>query len=535
MLWIAQFAANTGTWGQTVGAQWLMGDLGGGAFAVALVQTATTLPVFLLVVPAGALGDILDRRHLLLTAHGVMVATTGALAVLTAADLMSPALLLGLTAVLGAAAALSMPSFQAIQPELVPTEKIPDAALLNGANLNVARAVGPALGGFLIGAVGPEATFALNAVCFLLVFAALFVWERVPDERPLGTEHIRGAIVAGIRYIRSAPAFATVLARSILFVFFASSLWTLLPVVARGPLDLGASGYGILLGSVGAGAVAGAFVIPAVRGQLKSNEVVAIGSVAYAAALAVLGLSESLPIVLAALAVAGLAWIGVQSSLSASAQILLPNWTRARALAFFTFTFMGGQAIGSLVWGVIAGVASLEAAFLVAAVGQLLGPIVASRWLALYPAGDVRPARHWPQPNLAFEIEPDEGPVLIEAEWRIDPGQRQAFVETMRPVGRSRRRTGARLWGLFQDTGDPSVFVETFTTDTWEEHLRQHEERGTIWDLELETRARRFLVEGEEPRVRHLLWADREEAAKPRLRDRALQEAAEPAPPRRDR
>src|SRR3954468_16941770 len=246
-LWIAQFVANTGTWAQTVGAQWLMGDLGGSALQIALVQTAATLPGFHLVVPAGALGDIPDRRRLMLLSQTSMLLSAAALAVLTAAGGVTPNRLLALTALLATGQALAAPCFQAVQPELVPREELPQAALLNGANANVARAVGPAVGGLLIAAAGPAAAFALNAVSFLGVLAVLYRWPRPRTRGALGAEPIGQAIRAGMRYVRSAPAFGGLLARSALFMISASGLWALLPAVARGPLHLGDNGYGGLL------------------------------------------------------------------------------------------------------------------------------------------------------------------------------------------------------------------------------------------------------------------------------------------------
>ena len=332
-LYLAQFASNAGTWMQVVGAQWLMGDLGGGPFAVALVQTATTLPIFLLVLPAGALGDVLDRRRVLLAAQAGMLAATGLLAALTAADLVTPGLLLALVFLVGVGQALTVPSWQATVPELVDRPEIPQAAALNGVNFNLARAVGPAVGGLLIAAAGPEAVFALNSVSFLGTLAVLGAWRRPPRQRALAAEHIWEAVSAGGRFVRSAPTLRIVLVRSALFMAFASALWALLPVVARGPLGLGPGGYGLLLGSVGVGAVAGAFVLPSLRARLALNTLVALAGALYAAALLVIGLLETLPAVVGALVAAGLAWIAVLSSLNASAQTLLPDWARARGLA----------------------------------------------------------------------------------------------------------------------------------------------------------------------------------------------------------
>lgn len=505
-LWIAQFASNTGTWAQTVGAQWLMGDLGGGPLLVALVQTATSLPIFLLVLPAGALGDILDRRRLLLTAQGAMLAATGALAILTAADAMTPWLLLGLIGLVGAGQALALPSYQAIQPELVPRAQLPEAALLNGANFNVARALGPAIGGVLIASVGPAATFALNAVSFVGVLAVVGLWRRPADQRALGAEHVRSALVAGARYVASAPRFKRILGRSALFVLPASALWALLPVLARGPLELGSGGYGLLLASVGLGAVAGAVVLPRVRARIGPSRLVAVAATTFTAAMLVVGLSGSVAAAVPALVLAGLGWVGVLSTLNASAQQLLPDWTRARSLAFYTLVFMGGQALGSVLWGVVADGAGLDAAW-IAAGTMLLAGVGLGLWRM--PLGgrlpDVAPARIWADPEGAADAPPQSGPVLVTAEWHVAPAQREAFLAAMEPVGRARRRTGAQRWGLFQDLADPELYVETFTVATWEEHLRQHVERGTEGDRTHEERARALTVGQEGPRVRHLL------------------------------
>jgi MFS family permease len=507
-LWIAQFASNTGTWTQTVGAQWLMGDLGGGALQVALVQTAQTLPVFALVLPAGALGDIFDRRRLLLAGQALMFSGAGGLAVLTAADAMTRSLLLALIALMGVGQALSVSSFQAIQPELVHRDEIPQAAMLNGATANVARAVGPALGGLLIAALGPAATFALNAVSFFGVMIVLGRWRRPPDKRPLGAEHVRSAIRAGARYVRSAPEFATVLGRSLVFMVFASGLWALLPLVARGPLHLAAGGYGVLLACLGGGAAAGAFAVPRMGRHVSGNVLVAGATLVYAAGMLIIALVHSVPLVMITLPLVGVAWIGVQSTLNVAAQMLLPDWSRARALAYFQLVFMGSQAFGALLWGGVAGAAGLRTAFIVPAAGLVGTVLLSIRGLALHHGElDLRAAQHWPEPALHRDPPPDAGPVLVTVEWRIEPGKELAFVGAMQPVGQSRKRSGATLWGLFQDAEAPSVFLETFTVATWHEHLRQHLERGTMLDQELERRAWDYLQDGEEPRIRHLLWS----------------------------
>ncbi|MEV0676482.1 MFS transporter [Actinosynnema sp. NPDC050436] len=511
-LWLAQFASNIGTWAQTVGAQWLMGDLGGGALEVALVQAATTVPVFLLVVPSGAVGDILDRRHVLIGGQSLMLAGAAGLALLTAAGGATPASLLALIALMGVGQALAMPSFQAIQPELVPREEIPRAALLNGVNMNVGRAIGPALGGVLIAAAGPEAAFAFNTVSFLGVLLVLWRWRRPSDHRPLGAEHVTTAVRTGARYVRSAPLFRRVLVRSVLFVVFGSALWALLPALARGPLGLGAGGYGVLLGSVGVGAIGGAFVVPRLLRRTGKNLLITLATCAYAAALALAALTSSPLVAVPAMLVAGAGWIAVLSTLNATAQVLLPAWTRARALAYYQLVFMGGQAVGALVWGTVADVLGVRGALVVPAVAMVLVVAVAARALPLTERQlDTSPAGLWDAPPQLPDVE--RGPVLVTVRWRVDEPDAAAFVEAMSKVGRSRRRTGATLWGLFRDLEEPDTYLETFTVATWREHLRQHLERGTGTDVEVEEAAR-ALASGP-PEVRHLLWADAPATASP--------------------
>src|SRR4051795_6254871 len=507
-MFIAQFAANTGTWAQTVGAQWLMGDLGGSTLQIALVQTAATLPVFLLVIPAGALGDVVDRRRLLLVSPTLMMLSAAALAAATAAHAVTPNRLLALTALLAVGQALAAPCFQAIQPELVAREEVPQAALLNGANANVARAVGPAIGGLLIAAAGPAAAFALNSLSFLWVLAVLYRWPRPPTVRVLGAEPIGQAIRAGMRYVRSAPAFGSLLARSALFMISASGLWALLPAVARGPLHLGANGYGGLLAAVGLGPLIGTAVLPPLRASWGAGRLVTGATLLYAAAVAVVGVHPSLAVVVAALVLAGLSWVAVQSTMGATAQLLLPTWARARALAYYQLVFMGGQALGALAWGVVADAYGLSAAFLIPAGGLVLVALLGTLLGSLRSDYDVRhSALPWPEPPPSMTWTPEAGPVLVTLEWRVRGPDVPEFLVVVRRLGRARRRTGAALWGVFQDADDPERFLETFTVGSWHEHLRQHLERGTVADAELEERARAYVLPGTSPVVRHLVWA----------------------------
>ena len=364
-LWIAQFASNVGTWMQTVGAQWLLVDRS--PLLVSLVQTASTLPIVLLALPAGAWADLADRRRLLLGAQVAMFVAAAALAAATFLGAVSPALILALTFALGCGNAVASPAWQAIQPDLVDRGLLPQAAALNGLNMNVARAVGPAIGGFVVAAVGAGWVFALNAVSFIGIAAVVAGW-RPPERGDTGPrERLGEALRAGGRYVRHALIVRRLLYRAILFIPAASAVWALLPVVAARNLRLGSAGYGLMLGMVGIGAVAGAVVMPRLRAKVGSARLVSGAMVVTAAAMVVVGTAGSAVLAAVALLPVGGAWIAVMSSLNSGLQLALPNWVRARGLAYYLVVFQGAQAVGAVVWGAVADATSVTTALLVAA------------------------------------------------------------------------------------------------------------------------------------------------------------------------
>jgi MFS family permease len=316
-----------------------------------------------------------------------------------------------------------------------------------------------------------------------------------------------GAIRAGVRYLRFAPAVRGVLVRCGLFVIFASALWALLPVLARRDLGLGALGYGVLLGSLGLGAVVGVPILPPIRVRLSTDRLVALGSLLYAAGMALLGILGSVPLLCASLFAAGIAWIGVMPAFNAATQRAAADWVRARMLAVYVLMFMGGLAVGSAVWGAIASRAGVRPTLVAAAIGMVLTLLAAGRWpLALGEAIDVTPSGHQRDPVVVGTLEQDEGPVLVTVEYRIRPEDVDAFVAAMQDVAEFRRRDGAMTWGLYRDTADPTRLVETFVAESWGEHLRQHA-RATVGDRETEARARAFHQGDGPPAVAHLIYA----------------------------
>lgn len=505
-LWLAQVVSNVGTWMQTVAAQWLIVTVSGSAALVGLVQTASTLPVVLLAALAGVLADVLDRRQVLVVVQLAMVVVAAALAVLTFASVTDPVVLLGFTFVLGCGAAFVAPAWQAIQPELVPRAQLPQVSALGAVNMNLARAVGPALGGVLVAAAGAGWVFALNAASFLVVAGAVWSWRREARVDPAGRERLSAALRSGARYVRHAPSMRRVLLCSVLFVPAASALWALLPVVADEGLGLSANGYGILLAALGVGAIAGTVVLPYVRVRMRLRWLLAASFVLYAGVLAVLAFTSSFAVTIGVLTLAGAAWVAVLSTLNATAQTVLAAWVRARALSYYLVVFFGGQAIGGLVWGVVAEGTTTSTALLAAAVLVAGGALVGMRFPLLDPAHiDPTPSAHWEQIAGSQLVDPEAGPVLVIIEYQVRPGDEEAFTEAMEKVSRAKRRTGAQRWALYHDPAAPERYVELFTVATWGEHERQHSGRLTVTDRRNEERAMSFLTAP--PTVRHLISA----------------------------
>ena len=502
-LWIAQATSFLGTWMQTVGAQWFLTERSASATEVAAVQTATSLPVLLLALPSGVLADLVDRRRVLIGSTVAAMLVAVALTGLTAADRLSSAGLLGLTALLGVTSALTIPAWQATQPELVPRAELPAAAALNGISMNIARAIGPAAGGLIVAAGGPAWVFGLNAVSFLAVAGVVAGRLRPADPVRREAERLGAAMRAGLSYVRFAPVLRRILLRAGLWALPATALWALLPVVAADRLRLGSGGYGLLLGSLGLGAIGGALLLGRVDLRRRPNRLIGGCSLLYAAAMVVLALTRWPVLAFVVLLAAGACWLAVLSTLNALAQLVLPRWVRARALATYTVVFFGGQAVGGVLWGAVADLTSVPAALLAAAVVLALTGVTVVR-LGLHDVShlDPSPSTHWPEPQLALDPDPDAGPVLVLSEWTVSPERAGDFVAAMSRVARVRQRTGGRQWSLFQDGARPDRFVESYLVPSWAEHLRQHEERLTVTDARNEAAARKLA--SAPPTVSHL-------------------------------
>ena len=488
-----------------VGESWLMTSLTLSPMLVALVETAGNLPVVLAALPAGALADIVDRRRLLIVMQiwmSIIAAAMGAMALM---HLMTPRRLLSLTFLLGIGSAVSNPAWQAITPELVAPEDLPAALSLSGVAINIARAIGPAIGGFIVAASGPWAVFFLNAGCFLSVFLVVYFWRPAPRTSKLPPEEFISAMRAGIRYLRHSPELQAVFIRCGAFIVCASALWALLPQQARRGLGLSSFGYGVLLGCLGFGAILGAWFLPRVRERFSANQLIAGGTTLFMLTSIALAYVHSFALLSVVLALGGIAWISVLSSLNVSAQTTTPSWVRARVMAIYLLVFTGGLAAGSAVWGFVAARLGLSNALSLSAIGLIISLL--GTWRFHLPSKktlSLAPSMHWPEPVMLIETSAAEGPAITSVEYRIDPATSEEFLQAMKEMKRIRLRDGAIRWNVLRDSADPERYLEVFVTESWGEHLRQHE-RVTSSDREVEERVEALHLGPNPPKITHLI------------------------------
>jgi MFS family permease len=508
VLWTATVIANIGTWMYNAASGWLMTSLNPDPFVVSMVQVATTLPMFLFAVPAGALADIVDRRKFLIGAEVLTTAVSAVFAAIVALQLANPFNLLLFTFLIGAAGAITAPAWQSIVPQLVPKQDLQPAIAVNSVGFNISRAVGPALGGLIVAWIGIAAPFWLNAASNFGIVGALLWWHapKASTSR-LPVERFGSAIRTGFRHARNNPHLRATLIRGAAFFLFASAYWALLPLVARTQVAGGPQLYGFLLGAIGAGAVGAAFILPWLKTKLGPDRTVAMGTLGTAMALLLFAFARDAATALAACLIAGASWIAVLASVNVSAQVALPEWVRGRGLAIFITTFFGTLTAGSAIWGKVAGMAGLPLAHILAAVGALIAIPLTWRWKLQTGARlDLTPSLHWPTPIVAGEIEHDRGPVLVTIEYKIDAKDREPFLAALERVAQERRRDGAYAWGVFEDTAEQGRILETFLVESWLEHLRQHE-RVTNADRILQETVGRFQTEGT-PKITHFVAAE---------------------------
>lgn len=504
VLWTATVIGNTGTFMRDVASGWLVTDLSPSPAMVALIQAAATLPAFLLAIPAGVLADIVDRRRFLIFSQMFLLTVGATLLVLTATGRINIGYLAALTFLGGVGAALAMPAWQAVVPGLVPREQVRAAIALNSMGTNVARAIGPAMGGLLLAAFGAAAAYGADVMSYFVILAALLWWRAPKSAENELSEHFAGAFRSGLRYLRADRELHVVLARAVGFFLFASCLWGLLPLVARQLLGGTADFYGLLLGAIGLGAIVGAFCLPWLRQRLGADRLLLAASLGAAVVLFGLGFAPVKALAVVLLLVFGVFWITAVTTMNSAAQTVLPNWVRGRGLAVYLMAFNGAMTAGSLAWGLVAQGFGLEVALWLGGLGLAVASM-AFRRLRLPPGdADLTPSNFWPEPLLAAPVTNDRGPVMVQVEYVVDPVRRQEFGKAIERLSHMRRRDGAYLWGVYEDAAEPGRIVEWFLVESWVEHLRQHR-RVSVAGADLQREVIAFHQGTTPPRVSHLL------------------------------
>jgi MFS family permease len=505
-LLVADIVSDVGTFMQSVGAGWLMISLHSSPIYVALIQTASALPFFIFALPAGAIGDIVDRRKLILYTETWMFAVALVVAALTLGGWITPILLLILTFALSAGDAFETPTWRAVLPEVVPKEDLQAASALNGIEFNFARAVGPGLAGFIVAAAGVGTAFLLNAASFIGVIWVIARWKRPVPKRTAPPETLMGGAIAGIRYVRYSPVIRGLMLRSGFVVFFTTALTALLPLIARNVKNSPVT-YGILLGCFGLGAVLGAVLMQRARARWPAATVASAGIAIYGLATLAASTLRFLPWLCAAMFMAGAAWIMFISLVNVLILNHTPDWVRARVLSVSTLVIQGAVAAGGAVWGTVAARFGIRTALLAAGAGTVATTVTVMFLRLPHATVDLTAWNHWPVPELDSDILPDgyeSGPALVTVEYEVDSNNVEGFMKAVRRFGRVRRRDGAKQWGIFRDLENPERYLETFIVSSWGEHLRQHE-RMTHDDRELEESVERY-IRGN-PTVRHLVSA----------------------------
>ena len=496
LLWSTWLVANICMWMNDVAAAWLMTSMTTTPLWVALVQSASTLPVFLLGLPSGALADILDRRRYFIMTQFWVAGVATLLCIVVVADVMTPLLLLLLTFANGIGLAMRWPVFSAVMPELVPRHHLPAALALNGVAMNASRIIGPLVAGALIASAGTAWVFVLNAV--LSIFSAFVImrWRRQHVPSPLGRERLLSAMRVGLQFARQSLPLRAVLLRVALFFLHSTAVLALLPLLARG-LDGGDAGtFTLLLAAMGAGAIVSAAFLPRLRQMMTRDELVLRTTWLQALATAAMAFAPNVYVAVPAMLLNGMVWIVCANSLSVSAQMALPDWVRARGMSIYQMAIMGSSALGAALWGQIATVSNVSTALLAAALSSSICMLLAQHWVRDPGISeDMTLSREFKTPTV--HAPPGVGQMVVTIEYLIDPARADAFRALMHESRRSRLRQGALEWELLRDIHQPGRFIEQIVDESWTEHLRRFD-RVTASDVALRERKLAFHI-GEGP------------------------------------
>jgi len=506
-IWLASVLSNSGILIQGVGAAWAMAQMATSADKVALVQTALLLPVMLVSMPAGALADMYDRRTVALVSLGISLASATLLTALTWAGWATPNVLLLLCFAVGTGMALMGPAWQSSVSEQVPAAALPSAIALNGISYNIARSVGPAIGGIVVATAGPAAAFGLNALLYAPLMIALFLWKRVAEPSRLPPEKLGRAIVSGRRYLVNSPSLKILLTRSLLTGFIGGAITALMPLVARDVLHGGAGTYGLLLSAFGIGAVIGALLVNEMRRRMNAELSLRTCGILMAFAIAGVAGSPWTALTAAALVIAGATWMMMWAFLNIGVQLSAPRWVAGRALAAYQAAASGGIAIGSWGWGQLTNHTSIQTALFVSAC-TMFASVFIGVWLRM-PEVDKRDdeAEILEHPTAAYPLKHHSGPIVVEIEYRITPENEPSFQAIMHEIRLFRQRNGADDWSLACDIADPEVWTERFQCPTWLDYLRQRN-RATRADRAFDRKAIALHIGPEPVRVRRRLVRD---------------------------
>ena len=485
MLWIATLASNFGGLVQSVGAAWMMTSFSTSERMVALVQTSITLPIMIFSLAAGVFADNFDRRRIMLGAQSFMLLVSLGLAVLAYEGLLTPWLLLSFTFLIGCGTALHNPSWQASVGDIVSRAELPSAVSLNSMGFNMMRSVGPAAGGAIVAVAGAAAAFAVNALSYVAIIAALFNWRPSLPSRRLPREPFGSAFSAGLRYVAMSPNLLRVIFRGFLFGTSAVALQALLPLVVRDHLRGNAIGYGVLLGCFGFGAVLGALSNAWLRARMRNELITRLGFLGFAASALVLAVSADFVSSAAAILLAGVCWVVSLSLFNVTMQLSTPRWVVGRVLALYQTGVFGGMAGGSWVWGALAEDYGLDYALFGAAIALVLGALAGV--VAPLPDSEdlnLDPLNRFREPPLQLDLTQRSGPIMIMIDYEIAQDDVPTFLNLMSERRRIRLRDGAQQWTVLRDLEDPDLWTETFHVPTWVEYVRHHERR-TLADAEI--------------------------------------------------
>ena len=477
VMWLTMTISNIGTWMNEIGSTWLMASMPTSAMYIALIQTAISLPFLFLAYPAGTLADLVSHRRMLIVIHVFMFITAVGLTLFAFYDAITPLSLLLFTFALGIGNAVMRPAWAASVPDFAPREHLGSSITLNTLSTNVTRAIGPAIGGILIFKAGTTAIFALNALSFTVMIYSLYKWQpkKTITSSVLPVERFLGAFKSGLRYTKNVPSLRIVLFRSFCFFFFASVTWALLPVIIIREMHMSAQNYGISMAVIGIGTIAGAFLLPKCHRILVRNQIISIATLLLALPLLLLAYSSNLWTLTITLISLGIAWIFSFSSFILAAQLVVPNWVRARTISLVMLTFGGSTALGSLLWGRLSDAYSTHTSISIAAVGLLMTLFLSKRFAVANDKLDVDTAAQWAISIPEESIEADKGPVMVVIEYCIPTDKTEQFLTLMTEMRANRQRNGAYFWQIFHDANDQQLFSEVYLSESWLEVLRQRQ------------------------------------------------------------